>query len=79
METIETHLILITFFEICKNTHSEYVRLTAFSPPQRLHKWAAMLRYITGAVLGNLDRRAVLHHEKLHILHFSPAFMEITK
>jgi hypothetical protein len=63
------------------NTQSEYLILTAFPLPQRLHVRATVLRYtcISSVVLANIDLRAVVHHEKLHIMHFSPAFIEIIK
>ena len=63
------------------NTQSEYVIITAFPLPQQLHVRALMLRYtcISCVVLANIDLRAVLHYEKLHIIRFSPAFMEIIK
>jgi len=63
------------------NTHSEYVILNAFPLPQRLHVRASMLRFTCTScvVLANVDLRAVLPREKLHIMHFSQAFMEIIK
>jgi hypothetical protein len=55
--------------------------LTAFPLPQRLYVQTSMLRSkcISCVVLANVDLRAVVHNEKLRIIHFSSAFMKIIK
>jgi hypothetical protein len=63
------------------NIQSEYGILTAFPLPELLQVRDSVLGYtcISCVGLANTDLRTVLHHEKLHIIHFSPAFVEIIK
>jgi hypothetical protein len=66
---------------IPKATNTQTAYIIAFPLPQRLDLETSMFRYtcISCVVLTNIDLRAVLHHEKLRVTHFSPDFMEIIK